>query len=222
MTLFRWLILIVVSGLINAALFFAVPLANALLVVPPKHEYKSGSNNAQVVVDTRIKPHEMPKKEIRQIAQQAKSFKPTRASAGAAHGMQMDLSLAGGEGSGGVAMAAGGSGNGVGVGGGGGLGAEVYDPSQVDQEAKVLREEKPAFPPRAHKEGVNGYVKLYLVIDVRGMVSEVQVLSVQPQGYGFEIEAQKAIRQFRFEPAKLKGFPVAQKATKEFVFDLGY
>ena len=34
----------------------------------------------------------------------------------------------------------------------------------------------------------------------------------------FDVEALKAIRQWKFSPAELRGFPVAQKATKEFRF----
>ena len=137
----------------------------------------------------------------------------------------MDLSLAtGGAGDGGVGVAGGGTGagSGFGAGGGGGMGAEVYDPSEVDQEVRVLKEMQPTYPARARKDGVNGYVKFYLVIDARGIAADIQLLSVDPAGYGFDIEAEKALRQFRFAPAKLKDVPVAQKFTKEFVFDLGY
>ena len=220
----RWIPILVLAFLVNAAIFFIVPFVSAVLVVPTKKEYKVTSTATQVEVVTRIRPPEKQRKEIRQITQQPKAFKPSRAIAGPARTIQMDLSLStGGSGGGGVgvAMGGGGSGNG-GVGGGGGLGAEVFDPSDVDQEARVIKDAQPNYPVRARKEGINGYVKLYLVIDARGLVADVQVLSVDPQGYGFEIEAQKAIRQFRFEPARLREMPVAQKATKEFVFDLGY
>ena len=68
------------------------------------------------------------------------------------------------------------------------------------------------------KLGVAGYVKIYMVIDVYGNVTDVKVLSIDPPGYGFETEALKAIRSWKFEPAKLGHYPVAQKATKEFKF----
>jgi periplasmic protein TonB len=53
---------------------------------------------------------------------------------------------------------------------------------------------------------------------VYGNVTQSQVVSVDPPGYGFETAALTAIRQWKFEPAKLGGYPVAQKATKEFKF----
>ncbi|NLG38824.1 MAG: energy transducer TonB, partial [Fibrobacter sp.] len=40
----------------------------------------------------------------------------------------------------------------------------------------------------------------------------------EPTGYGFEEAALKAVREWKFEPAKLGSFPVSQKATKEFRF----
>ena len=43
-------------------------------------------------------------------------------------------------------------------------------------------------------------------------------MTLDPPGYGFEVEALKAVRQWKFSPAQLGGYPVAQKATKEFRF----
>ena len=224
MKVLRWGILIVIAGLINAVVFFAVPLASAMFIAPPKPEFKIASTSTQIDVATHEQQKETRPKEIRRIVQEAKTFKPARATSGPARGLQMDLSLAtGGEGGqGGVGVSGGGGGGNGGIGGGDGLGAMVYDPNEVDQVAKVVKAVEPVFPVRARKEGVGGLVKLYLVIDQRGMPTDVQVLSVEPAGYGFETEAIKAMRQFKFEPAQLQGVPVAQKSTKEFDFPIGY
>lgn len=219
MSFVRWTALFLIAGLLNAVLYFSVPLVNVLFLETPKREKAVIQTVPEFIMDVKHKPQEQEKKTIRKMERPAQAFKPAQIS-GRAQGFQMDLSLAGGDGSGvGVST---GTGDGSFGALGNGLGAEVYDPSEVDQEARVLRDAQPDFPMRARKEGVNGHVKLYLVIDSHGQVTDVQVLSVDPVGYGFEIEAQKAIRQFKFEPAKLKDVPVAQKATKEFVFDLGY
>ena len=119
---------------------------------------------------------------------------------------QMDLSLARGAAGDGVAVDAGTMEN------------VIYEAGEVDEQAQVLREIQPKFPERAKKMGVSGYVKVFIVIDVNGDVSQAQVLTQDPAGYGFDIEALKAIRQWKFSPAQLRGFPVAQKATKEFRF----
>jgi protein TonB len=119
---------------------------------------------------------------------------------------QMDLSLARGAAGDGVAVDAGSMEN------------VIYEAGEVDEQAQVLREIQPKFPERAKKMGVSGYVKVFIVIDVNGDVAQAQVLTQDPAGYGFDIEALKAIRQWKFSPAQLRGFPVAQKATKEFRF----
>lgn len=219
MSLVRWGMIILLAGVVNAVLYFSVPLINVLFLEMPQREKQVLQTIPEVMMDIRHRPQEQEKKTIRKITRPTQAFKPAQIS-GRAQGFQMDLSLAGGDGSGVGVTTGTGEGNFGAL--GGGLGAEVYDPSEVDQEARVLRDAQPDYPVRARKEGVNGHVKVYLVIDARGQVTDVQVLSVDPVGYGFEIEAQKAIRQFKFEPAKLRDVPVAQKATKEFVFDLGY
>ena len=89
---------------------------------------------------------------------------------------------------------------------------------EVDEQAQVLKEVQPTFPARAKKLGISGYVKVMIVIDVYGDVSQASVMSMDPPGYGFDTEALKAIRQWKFSPAQLGGYPVAQKATKEFRF----
>ncbi len=66
--------------------------------------------------------------------------------------------------------------------------------------------------------GVSGYVKVYLVIDVYGEVSQVRILTSEPTGYGFEEAALKAVREWKFEPAKLGSFPVSQKTTEGVPF----
>jgi protein TonB len=98
------------------------------------------------------------------------------------------------------------------------MGNVVYEAGDVDIEAKSLKEVQPAYPERAKKLGISGYVKVYLVIDIYGNVTQTQILTVDPPGYGFETVSLAAIREWKFEPAKLGGYPVAQKATKEFKF----
>ena len=119
---------------------------------------------------------------------------------------QMDLSLARGAAGDGVAV------------GTGSMENVVYEAGEVDEQAQVLKEVQPTFPARAKKLGVSGYVKVMIVIDAYGEVSQANVMSLDPPGYGFENEALKAVRQWKFSPAQLGGYPVAQKATKEFRF----
>ena len=87
----------------------------------------------------------------------------------------MDLSLARGEG----------SGDSVAVFGSGSMENIIYEAGEVDEAAKLLKEVQPKYPSEP-KNGCFGYVKVYLVIDVYGTVSQLRVLTSEPTGYGFE------------------------------------
>lgn len=136
---------------------------------------------------------------------------PTGGSGSGAPGL--DLGLEGGE-PGGLVVAAGGggSGGGVGTGTGSGVGSQrfIYEPGQVDQDARpsgTLAE--PAYPRRADEDGIEALVEVRLLIDERGRVEEMEILGAPP-GYGFEASLRKASTRWRFEPARLGGVPVPE------------
>lgn len=206
---FRILFAILFGLLINVIFFLAVPLINALFFNQSNASQKEMEVTTEVEVLVNEKPKETEQKTIRTIMQPSSfKFNASQRSAGRPSGfdLQMDLSLARGEGGDGVAV------------GSGGMENIIYEAGEVDEAARLLKEIQPKYPERAKKMGVSGYVKVYLVIDVYGEVSQVQILTSEPSGYGFEEAALKAVREWKFEPAKLGSFPVSQKATKEFRF----
>jgi protein TonB len=208
----KWLripIALVLGLLINVAFFLAVPLINALFFNREEASKKSMDVIAEVEVLVNEKPKQLEQKTIRTIVQpNTYKLNATQRESSRPSGLQMDLSLARGEG----------SGDGVAVFGSGSMENIIYEAGEVDEAAKLLKEVQPKYPERAKKMGVTGYVKVYLVIDVYGTVSQLRVLTSEPTGYGFEEAALKAVREWKFEPAKLGSFPVSQKATKEFRF----
>lgn len=204
--IFRFLFILLLAFIINVVFFFAVPVLNTLFFDRGEKKKTEITELTEVEYNVQEKKQETQKKSLRMIVQ-PNSFKATRSTgASRAKGFKMDLSLAHGEGGEGVGVALGAAEN------------VVYEAGEVDEQAKVLREMNPVYPERAKKAGIAGTVKVLLVIDVHGNVSSVDVLSVNPPGYGFEVEAVKAVREWKFEPAKLGSYPVAQKATKEFNF----
>lgn len=72
---------------------------------------------------------------------------------------------------------------------------------------------QPSYPPRARAKGIEGYVKLRLLIGPDGSVQKASVVEVEPQGEGFEDSALNTVRGWSFEPARYKGQPV--KMTTE-------
>lgn len=208
---FRWVVAIFLALVVNSFFFLAIPVLNVLLFrsdsLPQKPRLEELTEVETIIQEKKKVPL---RRQIRKIVQ-PNSFKMnSRMSDGERDrsNFQMDLSLSRGDG----------SGDGVAVGAGGGMQNVVYEAGDVDEEARALKAVNPVYPERAKKLGIAGYVKVYMVIDVYGNVTGTSVLSVDPQGYGFENEALKAIRAWKFEPAKLGNYPVAQKATKEFKF----
>jgi len=138
----------------------------------------------------------------------------TGPSGGSGNGVPgLDLGLEGKPGAGmAVASGGGGSGGGSGTGTGTGIGSQrfVYQPGQVDQDARpsgALSE--PAYPRRADEDGIEAMVDVRLLIDERGRVEEMEVLGA-PAGYGFEAALKKVSSRWHFEPARLGGVPVPQ------------
>lgn len=83
----------------------------------------------------------------------------------------------------------------------------VYEESQVSQRPYFKTLVKPKYPEVARRMGKEGLVVLRVLVDEKGKVKEVKIL--RSAGFGFDEEAEKAIRQSLFEPAKHKGKPVA-------------
>lgn len=207
----RWFFAALFAVIVNTVFFLAVPVLNVLFFrsdVPPKKSQFENLTEVETLV--REKKKERPQKLIHKIVQPNK-FKVNAQTANGSRSQSnfsMDLSLARGDG----------AGDGVEVGSGSGMQNFVYEAGDVDEEAQALKTVNPVYPERAKKLGISGFVKVYMVIDVYGNVTNLKTLSVDPPGYGFETEVLKAVRSWKFEPAKLGHYPVAQKATKEFKF----
>lgn len=211
-TLLRYPFALFAALIIDVIFFLAVPVINVLYFnTDNKPQTIKTESLTEVEMVVHEKKRETTQKLIRKISQ-PNNFKANPVNSNArSQNFQMDLSLARGS------LSESGDGVGVSV-GGGNMGNIIYEAGDVDIEAKSLKEVQPEYPERAKKLGISGYVKVYLVIDVYGNVAQTQILTVDPPGYGFETVALAAIRQWKFEPAKLGGYPVSQKATKEFKF----
>ena len=198
--------MVVKAFIVSAVFFLAIPVLNALLFDKGVKTEKELDAVTEVEVLVSEKKPEVKQKVIRTIVN-PNPFKITsNMGVSRSQNFQMDLSLARGAAGDGVAV------------GTGSMENVVYEAGEVDEQAQVLKEVQPKFPDRAKKLGISGYVKVMVVIDVYGDVAQASVMSLDPPGYGFENEALKAVKQWKFSPAHLGGYPVAQKATKEFRF----
>ncbi|MCQ2108665.1 MAG: TonB family protein [Fibrobacter sp.] len=203
---FRFPVAFVLSFVVSAVFFLAVPVLNALLFDKGVKTEKELEAVTEVEVLVSEKKPEVKQKVLRTVVNPNPFKISSNMGTSRSQNFSMDLSLARGAAGDGVAV------------GTGGMENVVYEAGEVDEQAQVLREIQPKFPERAKRLGISGYVKVLLVIDVYGDVAQTQVLTLDPPGYGFETEALNAVRQWKFSPAQLGGYPVAQKATKEFRF----
>jgi len=205
---FKFFVIGVLAFVINAAFFLFVPVLNAVFF---SKEYADVEKSRVVVREVEVlvkeQKREIPQRVIRDIPQ-SNQFKPNEAQSSLNKGIKgfsMDLSLAG----------VGESGVSIGI---GGIENVIYNAEDVEVEAKLLKEAFAQYPAQAKKRKVSGFVKIYMVIDKGGNVSEAFATAVDPPGFGFEQAALAAVRQYKFSAALVGGVPVQQRFTKEFRF----
>jgi len=90
--------------------------------------------------------------------------------------------------------------------------AEQYSPAaQVSELPRPLNREslnlRKYYPAQARRSGFEGDVVLRLLIDADGSIAKVEVVSDPGEGLG--AAAAQAVRELRFEPAKVNGVAVA-------------
>lgn len=96
----------------------------------------------------------------------------------------------------------------------------VMDERSVDEPPKALNRVAPsAYPEQARKKGIEGFVKMNVLIGTDGNVQRVKVLEAQPAGV-FDPVAIATIRRWRFEPAVYQAEHVRVWATQTMRFKL--
>ncbi len=90
--------------------------------------------------------------------------------------------------------------------------------SAVDRPARLVRGLAPSYPEAARAAGVEGDVRLEIVVDASGAVESARVLS--GMGRGLDEAALAAMRQFRFAPATLAGRAVRVRMRWSMQFRL--
>ena len=89
----------------------------------------------------------------------------------------------------------------------------------VDTKPRVLSRAAMEYPKEAAKKRIKGYVIVNLLIDKDGSVEVAKVIASSPAGV-FDVVALRAVRNWRFAPAKYKGNPVKVWAKQKVRFDL--
>lgn len=97
--------------------------------------------------------------------------------------------------------------------------AQAAATPEVVPEAKLQRKHfvQPVYPADALARNVSGAVELEFSVTPEGKVSDIQVLSAEPQGV-FEQAAINALAQSRYQPVLRDGIPVAQRTRLRMRF----
>ena len=74
-----------------------------------------------------------------------------------------------------------------------------------------VRTVAPEYPTQLKRDGVSGVVMVKCTIDVKGNVTETEV--VKSSDAAFDEPAVAALKKWRFKPAQQDGAPVAIKVT---------
>lgn len=82
----------------------------------------------------------------------------------------------------------------------------------------MLREVKIAYPGAARRAGVSGVVRMRILVDETGHVTQVRILS--GPGHGLNEAARDAIGGFEFAAARKDGAPVAAMMIYNYRFIL--
>ncbi len=111
-----------------------------------------------------------------------------------------------------------GSGPGVGSGRGGGAGGGVFKVGGGISAPKAVSTPDPEYTEEARNAKTQGTCILWLIVDDQGVPRNIRV--VRGLGYGLDLKAVAAVRQWRFQPALKDGKPVNVQISVEVGFHL--
>jgi protein TonB len=89
----------------------------------------------------------------------------------------------------------------------------------ADRDFMVISRFPPQYPYRAQRRGIEGWVKVSLLITAQGTVQDVVVIEAEPEGV-FDNAAIRAVSRWRFKPRIENGKAVAVRAEQMVTFQL--
>lgn len=96
----------------------------------------------------------------------------------------------------------------------------VYKPGTGVSLPRVVKEVKPTYTAAAMQAKIQGSVWLECVVDENGDIADVKVTRSLDKEHGLDQQAIAAARQWKFEPGRRDGKPVAVAVTIELTFTL--
>lgn len=96
---------------------------------------------------------------------------------------------------------------------------EIFDGSALDQPLTPLAQSPFIYPMRAKRLGIEGWVKIRLLISKEGNVEQLEVLEAQPPDV-FEATVERGVKLWRFSTGTINGQPVRSWVVTTIHFEL--
>nr|WP_320114095.1 TonB family protein [uncultured Desulfuromonas sp.] len=96
---------------------------------------------------------------------------------------------------------------------------DVFDSEALDRPLTPLAQSPFIYPLRAKRLGIEGWVKVKLLISIEGTVEQVHILEAEPVDM-FEATVERGIRRWRFTPGTVQGQPVRSWVVTTIRFEL--
>lgn len=96
---------------------------------------------------------------------------------------------------------------------------EIFDSAALDKPLTPLAQSPFIYPMRAKRLGLEGWVKIKLLISKQGDVEQVIVIDAEPKDL-FESTVERGVKMWRFSPGTVDGEPVRSWVTTTVRFEL--
>ena len=96
---------------------------------------------------------------------------------------------------------------------------DIFDSEALDRPLTPLSQSPFIYPLRAKRLGIEGWVKVKLLISRDGTVEQVHILDAEPLEM-FEDTVERGIRRWRFTPGTVQGQPVRSWVITTIRFEL--
>jgi len=95
----------------------------------------------------------------------------------------------------------------------------VFNGDDLDQPPRQMVRTNPVYPYRARQRGIEGEVKVKLLVREDGTVASVSILESTPKGL-FDAAVKKAVPKWKFSPGRIDGQAVPSWVVTNVVFVL--
>ena len=98
-------------------------------------------------------------------------------------------------------------------------GDAVFEVGDLDAPLTTVARIPPLYPLKARRRGVEGWVKVRLLVNEQGDVSSITIVEAEPSGI-FEKSVRNCVASWRFQPGTVGGVPVKAQVETVIHFTL--